>query len=73
VNSILRHETAGADGIWRGLFVGPGGYPITATLDLGATERIARIRGGVEVPVERVEKTAWEVVLAWVESWLGER
>jgi len=50
MTSTLRHETTGADGIWRGHFIGPGGYPILASLDLGKAEQIARIRGEVDPP-----------------------
>ena len=65
--STLRHETTGPDGIWRGLFVGPGGYRITASLDLGAGERISRIRGGVDaLPVQAPEPTRRERFLAWI-------
>jgi len=46
--SQLRFETVGPDQIWRGHFIGPGGYPILATLDLGKAEQIARIRGEVD-------------------------
>jgi len=71
MSSTLRHETTGADGIWRGRFVGPGGYPITATLDLHAAERITRIRHGVEIPTEGEDLGRLALLLRWLERTLA--
>ena len=59
-NSQLRSWSLRDDKIWRAQFVGPGGHIIHASLDMGAAETIARVRGGVEqlLPPERQSRRA---------------
>jgi hypothetical protein len=61
VTCTLKHQHTGSDHIWRGVWT-CNGYEIRACLDLGAAERLTRIRAGIEEP--------GTVSVPWLPEWM---
>jgi len=64
MTSRLASSTEGMDRISRSVYVTPGGRIILATLDMVATERLARLRVGIDdYGVAPKLRPWWRVVL----------
>jgi DNA-binding MarR family transcriptional regulator len=72
MSSFLRRSQEGEDRMHRMVFVTPGGREISAFLDLAATERVARVRAGIE-EVEETHRPTWsEKLWGMLEAMLTE-
>lgn len=69
--SKMRSSICGEDKVWRGQFVGPGGYIIHASLDMGMTETICRIRGGVEPLFSPGRLSLQDRLVLWISQGAG--